>query len=54
MTRRGPKTYAPGCGRLMPTRLIAQRLGVSVRTVNSDLSHALQKLRARAIQMEVR
>lgn len=29
----------------MPLRLIAQRLGISVRTAQYDLSHAIQKMR---------
>jgi DNA-binding CsgD family transcriptional regulator len=35
----------------MPVRLIAQRLGISVRTVNYDLARAFKKLQA---VMEVR
>lgn len=44
MAKRGPKPYQPTSGRLMPVRLIAQRLNVSVRTVNYDLRSGLAKL----------
>jgi transcriptional antiterminator len=55
MAKRGPKPYRPGCRRLMPVRLIAQRLGVSVRTVHYDLNHAIEKLRNQPLTLtEVR
>jgi DNA-binding CsgD family transcriptional regulator len=38
----------------MPVRLIAQRLGVSVRTVQYDLSRAIEKLHVLALYTEVR
>lgn len=45
MAKRGPKPYRPGCGRPIPTSLIARRLGISRRTVQYDLSRAIDKLR---------
>lgn len=47
MAKRGPKSFPHSCRsrRLMPVRVIAQRLGCSVRTVNYDLRNGLMKLR---------
>ncbi len=46
MATRGPKPYRPDCGMLMPYHLIAERLRMSPRTVKSDVTRALGKLKS--------
>lgn len=54
MTKRGPKPFHSNCGRPMPFRLIAQRIGVSVRTVKYDFARGMTKLRSLSLGPEVR
>lgn len=46
MANRGPKPYEMSGRGPIPARVIAQRLGVSVRTVRYDLASAQRKLYA--------
>lgn len=45
MAKRGPKPFDETSDRLMPTHVIAQKLGVSKRTVDYDLERAFNRLR---------
>jgi hypothetical protein len=45
MSKRGPKSWEDSSARVMPMEMIAARLKVSVRTVQSDYSSAVKKLK---------
>jgi hypothetical protein len=45
MGKRGRKTYEEFANGVMPVRVIAERMGVSERTVGTDLKNAQRKLK---------
>jgi|GEM_PF-2928480 DNA-binding CsgD family transcriptional regulator len=45
MGKRGRKTYEEFANGVMPVRVIAERMGVSERTVTTDLKNAQRKLK---------